>query len=57
MSRLPKLLHGELDWIVMRALEKDRARRYETVNGFARDLERFLAGDPVEPGLHRRLTG
>ena len=50
MSRLPKLLQGELDWIVMKALEKDRARRYETVNGFARDLERYLAGDPVEAG-------
>ena len=34
----------------MKALEKDRARRYETVNGLARDLERYLAGDPVEAG-------
>ena len=50
ISRLPKLLHGELDWIVMKALEKDRARRYETVNGLARDLERYLAGEPVEAG-------
>ena len=50
ISRLPKLLHGELDWIVMKALDKDRARRYETVNGLARDLERYLAGDPVEAG-------
>jgi len=49
-SRLPKLLHGELDWIVMKALEKDRSRRYETVNGLARDLERYLAGNPVEAG-------
>jgi non-specific serine/threonine protein kinase/serine/threonine-protein kinase len=47
-SRLPKLLYGELDWIVMKALEKDRARRYETVNALARDLERYLAGEPVE---------
>jgi serine/threonine protein kinase len=49
-GRLPKLLRGELDWIVMRALEKDRARRYETANGFARDIQRFLAGEPVEAG-------
>jgi eukaryotic-like serine/threonine-protein kinase len=50
VSRLRKLLHGELDWIVMKTLEKNRARRYETVNGLARDLERYLAGDPVEAG-------
>jgi non-specific serine/threonine protein kinase/serine/threonine-protein kinase len=49
-SRLPKLLRGELDWITMKALEKDRTRRYETVNGLARDLERYLAGDTVEAG-------
>jgi tetratricopeptide (TPR) repeat protein len=47
-ARLPKLLHGELDWIAMKALEKDRTRRYATVNGLARDLERYLAGEPVE---------
>ena len=41
-------MRGELDWIVMKALEKDRTRRYETANGFARDIERYLAGDPVE---------
>jgi non-specific serine/threonine protein kinase/serine/threonine-protein kinase len=49
-ERLPKLLRGELDWIVMRALEKDRVRRYETANGFARDIERYLSGEPVEAG-------
>lgn len=49
-TRLPKLLHGELDWIVMKALEKDRARRYETVNSLARDLQRYLEGEPVEAG-------
>jgi WD40 repeat protein len=46
----PKLLHlirGDLDWIVMKALEKDRARRYETANGLAMDIERHLNGDPV----------
>src|SRR2546430_13728193 len=46
----PKLIHllrGDLDWIVMKALEKDRARRYETANGLARDVERYLADEPV----------
>jgi serine/threonine protein kinase/tetratricopeptide (TPR) repeat protein len=47
-DRLPKLLDRELDWITMKALEKDRVRRYETVNGLARDLERYLGGEPVE---------
>jgi eukaryotic-like serine/threonine-protein kinase len=47
-AQLPKLLDGELDWITMKALEKDRTRRYETVNSFARDLERYLDGEPVE---------
>jgi serine/threonine protein kinase len=49
-NRLPKQLQGELDWIVMRALEKDRTRRYETASGFAQDIERYLSGDPVEAG-------
>jgi WD40 repeat protein len=46
----PKLIHlvrGDLDWIVMKALEKDRARRYETANGFARDIQRHLNCEPV----------
>jgi non-specific serine/threonine protein kinase/serine/threonine-protein kinase len=47
-ARLPKLLDRELDWIAMKALEKDRARRYETVNGLALDLRRYLQGEPVE---------
>jgi tetratricopeptide (TPR) repeat protein/serine/threonine protein kinase len=47
-ARLTKLVRGELDWIVMRALEKDRNRRYETANGFARDVQRYLADEPVE---------
>jgi len=46
--KLAKLVRGELDWIVMKALEKDRARRYETANGLARDLQRYLADEPVE---------
>jgi len=46
-ARLTKLVRGELDWIVMKALEKDRNRRYETANGFALDVQRYLAGEPV----------
>jgi eukaryotic-like serine/threonine-protein kinase len=46
-AALRRQLRGDLDWIVMRALEKDRERRYETANGFALDLERFLANEPV----------
>ena len=46
--KLSRLVRGELDWIVMKALEKDRTRRYETANGLARDLERYLDDEPVE---------
>lgn len=46
--KLAAALAGELDWIVLKALEKDRTRRYETANAFKRDIERFLAHDPVE---------
>jgi len=46
--KLAKLVRGELDWIVMKALEKDRSRRYETANGLARDIQRYLADEPVE---------
>lgn len=45
--RLWKLLRGDLDWIVLKALEKDRKRRYETANGLAADLQRYLAHEPV----------
>lgn len=47
-ARLAKQLQGELDWIVMKALEKDRGRRYEAASGLARDIERCLHGEPVE---------
>ncbi len=47
-KKLSGLLRGDLDWIVMKALEKDRSRRYETANAFSRDLQRFLADEPVE---------
>jgi tetratricopeptide (TPR) repeat protein/tRNA A-37 threonylcarbamoyl transferase component Bud32 len=57
----PKLvseLRGDLDWIVMKALEKDRARRYETANGLAADIQRHLNHEPVlacPPGRFYRL--
>ena len=47
-AKLAKLLQGELDWVVMKALEKDRTRRYETANGLARDIQRYLADEVVE---------
>ncbi len=49
-ARLTKLVRGELDWIVMKSLEKDRTRRYETANGLARDIQHYLDGDAVEAG-------
>jgi serine/threonine protein kinase len=45
--KLTGLVHGELDWIVMKALEKDRHRRYETAGAFAADVQRYLADEPV----------
>jgi serine/threonine protein kinase len=47
-AKLSVLVRGELDWIVMRALEKDRNRRYDTANGMARDIERYLHDEAVE---------
>jgi tetratricopeptide (TPR) repeat protein len=46
-KKLSGVVRGELDWIVMKCLEKDRNRRYETANGLARDVERYLADEPV----------
>ena len=46
-KQLSKYIRGDLDWIVMKALEKDRARRYETASGFADDITRFLNSEPV----------
>ena len=46
--RLGPSMRGELDWIVMKALEKDRRRRYETANDFAADVMRHLTDQPVE---------
>jgi serine/threonine protein kinase len=47
-ARLTRLVRGELDWIVMKALEKDRDRRYGTANSFAADVQRYLADEPVQ---------
>src|SRR5450759_1745108 len=47
LLKLISLLRGDLDWIVMKALEKDRRRRYETANGLAMDIERYLNNEPV----------
>jgi serine/threonine protein kinase len=49
-KKLTRLVSGELDWIVMKALEKERHRRYETANGFALDIERYLHKEPVLAG-------
>ncbi|MBX3444168.1 MAG: protein kinase [Planctomyces sp.] len=46
--KLQESLRGELDWIVMKALEKDRNRRYETVSGLAADIQRYLNNEPVQ---------
>jgi serine/threonine protein kinase/WD40 repeat protein len=57
--RLSHLLRGELDWIVMKALEKDRTRRYATALGLASDVEHYLADEPVEacpPSAWYRLS-
>lgn len=46
-SALIRQVRGDLDWIVMKTLEKDRTRRYETANGLAADIQRFLADEPI----------
>jgi serine/threonine protein kinase/tetratricopeptide (TPR) repeat protein len=46
-AKLTRLVRGELDWIVMKTLEKDRNRRYETAKDFACDMQRYLADEPV----------
>jgi tetratricopeptide (TPR) repeat protein/tRNA A-37 threonylcarbamoyl transferase component Bud32 len=57
-KKLAALLGRELDWVAMKCLEKKRERRYETANGLARDLERYLANEPMEarpPSVGYRL--
>src|SRR5262249_31000856 len=58
-ASLAKLIRGELDWIVIKALEKDRNRRYETANGLARDIQRYLNDEAVQacpPSASYRLS-
>lgn len=58
-QRLHRLLRGDLDWIILRALEKDRARRYASANGLAADLRRYLDDEPVTaapPSLSYQLA-
>ena len=50
LKRLTQSLHDDIDWIVMKSLEKDRSRRYETANAFAMDIDRFLSCQPVMAG-------
>jgi tetratricopeptide (TPR) repeat protein len=47
LGKFRRLVEPDLDWIVMKAIDKDRARRYETANGLATDIRRFLADEPV----------
>ena len=49
-QRLQQLLRGELDWIVMRSLEKERGQRYESASALAADVERFTRREPIEAG-------
>jgi serine/threonine protein kinase len=57
-AKLTRLVKGDLDWIVMKCLEKERARRYETANGLTMDVQRYLADEPVlasPPSISYRL--
>jgi serine/threonine protein kinase len=47
VHRLVTLLRGDLDWVVMKCLEKDRTRRYETANGVAMDVQRYMNNEPI----------
>jgi tetratricopeptide (TPR) repeat protein len=56
---LGKTIRGDLDWIVMKSLEKNRTRRYETASAFAADVQRFLSNEPIEarpPSLAYRAS-
>jgi serine/threonine protein kinase len=52
-NTLAKTIRGDLDWIVMKCLEKERSRRYETANGLGMELQRYLADEPVLAGPPR----
>src|SRR5512145_3247610 len=49
VGKLVHQLQGDLDWIVMKCLEKDRTRRYETANALAAEVQRYLGAEPVLP--------
>jgi len=56
--KLSQQLRGDLDWIVMKAMDKDRERRYATANDLAADVERYLHDEPVQacpPSIRYRL--
>ena len=53
--RLSQIVQGDLDWIVMKCLEKDRTRRYETATGLAEDIHRYLTDLPVKAGRPTRI--
>jgi eukaryotic-like serine/threonine-protein kinase len=55
-KRLCRPLRGELDWIAMKALDKDRNRRYETANELARDVDRYLNDEPVAACPERAMA-
>jgi eukaryotic-like serine/threonine-protein kinase len=58
-NELRKIVRGDLDWVAMKAMEKDRTRRYETANEMAMDIERHLGDEPVSagpPGVRYRLS-
>lgn len=57
--QLSTMMQGEIDWIVMKALEKDRTRRYDSANGLAADVQRYLSGEQVQavpPSMGYRLA-
>jgi len=54
-AKLTKLVRGELDWIVLKALEKNRNRRYETADNLARDIQRYLKDETLEASPRSRL--
>lgn len=51
-AKLRRMIRGDIDWIILKALEKDRTLRYETVSALADDIERHLRGEPVEASPH-----
>ena len=55
-KRLGLILRGDLDWIVMKALEKDRTRRYESASALAADVQRHLTGEPVLAAPRSRIV-